>query len=169
MRYWLTAALLCGAFSTTQAQSLAPRPEDVGTLDGIIEAFYDVISGPAGTPRQWQRDSTLYIPHVRFVAMDVNEGRPVAAVMDHGEFAARYNEAFVDRGFFEREIHRVTKRFGNIAHVFSTYEYRATEKGPVLGRGVNSIQLFWDGARWWIAGATWDDERPDNPIPAELR
>jgi hypothetical protein len=169
MRRRLAVVMMFLACSTARAQSLAPRPEDVGTIDGIIQAFYDVISGPAGTPRQWQRDSTLYIPRVRFVAMDVREGRPVAAVMDHAEFVGRYNAAFVDRGFFEREIHRVTKRFGNIAHVFSTYEYRATEKGPVQGRGVNSIQLFWDGTRWWIAGATWDDERPDNPIPAELR
>jgi len=169
MSYWLVLALLFGAFSTSPAQSLAARTEDVATIDGIIKAFYDVISGPAGTPRQWQRDSTLYIPRVRFVAMDVREGRPVAAVMDHAEFVARYNGAFVDRGFFEQEIHRVTKRFGNIAHVFSTYEYRASEKGPVQGRGVNSIQLYWDGVRWWIASATWDDERPDNPIPMELR
>ena len=162
----IMAALLA---STAAAQTPAPRPEDVSTLDGMIGAFYDVISGPAGTPRQWRRDSSLYIPRVRFVAMDVEGTRPVVAVMDHAEFVARYNKAFVDRGFFEREIHRVTKRFGNIAHVFSTYEYRATENGPVQGRGVNSIQLFWDGTRWWIASAIWDDERPDNPIPPDLR
>lgn len=168
MRSAFAIVLLSAAVSTAGAQSLAPRPEDVGTIDGIIKAFYDVVSGPAGTPRQWQRDSTLYIPRVSFVAMDVKDGRPVAAVMDHAEFVARYNRAFVDGGFFEREIHRVAKRFGNIAHVFSSYEYRTTENGPVQGRGVNSIQLYWDGARWWIASATWDDERPDNRIPAEF-
>jgi hypothetical protein len=101
--------------------------------------------------------------------MHVQDGQPVAAVMDHAEFVAAYNRSFVDSGFFEHEIHRVTKRFGNIAHIFSTYEYRTTKNGPVQGRGVNSIQLFWDGTRWWIAGATWDDERSNNPIPAELR
>jgi hypothetical protein len=169
MRHCLTLALLLGSVSTAAGQSLAARPEDVATIDGIIKAFYDVISGPAGQPRQWQRDSTLYIPRVQFVAMSVENGKPVPAVMDHGTFAARYNSAFVDRGFFERETKRVTKRFGNIAHVFSAYEYRASENGPVQGRGVNSIQLYWDGTRWWIASAIWDDERPDNPIPAELR
>ncbi|HKA57173.1 MAG TPA: hypothetical protein VKD28_01035 [Gemmatimonadales bacterium] len=162
-------ALVLLLVSPAAAQSLAPRTQDVSTIDGIIKAFYEVVSGPAGTPRQWQRDSTLYIPRVRFVAMHENDGKPVAAVMDHAEFVAMYNKAFVDRGFFEREIHRLTKRFGNIAHVFSTYEFRSTENGPVLGRGVNSIQLFWDGTRWWIASAIWDDERPDNPIPADLR
>lgn len=169
MRYLLGLALLLGSVSGVPAQSLAPRPEDVATIDGIIKAFYDVVSGPAGVPRQWQRDSTLYIPRVQFVAMSIEKGKPVAAVMDHGEFARRYEGAFVDRGFFERETKRVTQRFGNIVHVLSAYEYRATENGPVQGRGVNSIQLFWDGTRWWIASATWDDERPGNPIPAELR
>jgi hypothetical protein len=150
------------------AQALTPRPEDVSTIDGIIRAFYDVISGPAGAPRQWQRDSTLYIAGVRFVSMGVRQGRPVARVSDHGQYVANVNEGLVRNGFFERELHRETRRFGNIVHVFSTYEYRATESGPVQGRGVNSIQLFWDGSRWWIANATWDEERPDNPIPREL-
>jgi hypothetical protein len=73
--------------------------------------------------------------------------------------------ALVRDGLEEREIHRVTKRFGNIAHVFSTYELRRA--GAPAGRGINSIQLFWDGERWWIASAVWDDERKDNPIPRE--
>ena len=150
------------------AQMPTPRPEDVGTLDGIISAFYDVISGPAGAPRQWQRDSSLYIPGVRFVSMSVRQGRPVAQVSDHGQYVANTNDGMVRNGFVERELHRVTRRFGNIVHVFSTYEFRATESGPVQGRGVNSIQLFWDGNRWWIANATWDGERPDNPIPPDL-
>jgi len=169
MRSWLALAVLLSSSSIAAGQSLAARPEDVGTIDGIIKAFYDVISGPAGVPRQWQRDSTLYIAKVQFVAMGLENGKPVADVMDHGTFAAKYNGSFVNRGFFEHETKRVTKRFGNIAHVFSAYEYRATETGPVQGRGVNSIQLYWDGTRWWIASATWDDERPDNPIPPELR
>jgi len=168
MKYLVSLALIALFVSAANAQTPTPRPEDVSTIDGIIAAFYDVVSGPAGTPRQWHRDSTLYIPNVHFVAMDVRQGRPVARVMDHAQFVAGYNRAFVDRGFFEREIHRVTKRFGNIVHVFSTYENSPTINGAIEGRGVNSIQLFWDGARWWIASATWEDERPDNPIPAEL-
>ena len=160
--------LLATVVSVAAAQSLTPRPEDVSTIDGIIAAYYDVISGPAGTPRQWHRDSTLYIPNVHFVAMDMQNGRPVARVMTHAQFVAGYDRAFVSRGFFEREIHRVTKRFGNIVHVFSSYENSTTAHGPVEGRGVNSIQLYWDGTRWWIASATWEDERPDNPIPLDL-
>lgn len=170
---WTVAvALLCAAPGAGAAQrpvtvaSIAARPADVATLDGIIHAFYDVITGPAGQPRDWARDRTLYIPGVKFVAMSTNKNAPVAHVMSHQEFVEDSDSGMVGQGFFEQEIHRVTRRFGNIAHVFSTYAFRRTAAGPVLGRGVNSIELFWDGARWWIAGAIWDGERPDNPIPA---
>ena len=166
MRRVCLMALLC--VSPLAAQSLAPRPTDVGSIDGMIAAFYDAISGPAGAPRQWARDSTLYIPGVRFVSMSMAEGRPVASVSDHGQYIARTNDWLVQNGFYERELGRVTRRFGNIVNVLSSYDYRATPNGPVLGRGVNSIQLFWDGQRWWIANAIWDSERPDNPIPADL-
>jgi hypothetical protein len=148
---------------------VVPRVEDVATMDGVIKAYYDVISGPAGQPRQWSRDRTLYIPEVRFVAMRVGkQQQPVADIMSHQQFVERTNPGFLRAGFYETEIHRITHRFGNIAHVFSTYESRTTADGPVIQRGINSIELFWDGKRWWIASAIWDDERKDNPIPAEF-
>jgi hypothetical protein len=148
--------------------TITPRPEDVGTLDGILKAFYDVISGPAGQPRQWSRDRSLYIPHIQFVSLSTDStGAIRAGVMDHQTYVDLTNDMFVRRGFFEQEIHRTTHRFGNVVHVFSTYEMREKADGPVIGRGINSVELFWDGQRWWISAAQWDDERPDNPIPPE--
>jgi len=148
--------------------TIAPRPEDVSTLDGIMKAFYEVISGPAGQPRQWSRDRTLYISDIRFVAMSVDKsGKPVPHIASHQQFVDASNPSVVKDGFYETEIHRTTERFGNIAHVLSTYESRTKLSGPVIARGINSIELFWDGTRWWIASAIWDDERPDNPIPAQ--
>jgi len=154
--------------SELNVPKIAARPEDVSTLDGILKAYYDVISGPAGQPRQWSRDRTLYTPDIRFVAMSINKkGRPEARIMTHRQFVDDSNASLLKAGFFEQEIHRSTQRFGNIAHVWSTYESRNTADGPVIARGINSLELFWDGTRWWIASAIWDDERPDNPIPAE--
>jgi hypothetical protein len=145
------------------------RPEDVATLDGIIAAFYDVISGPAGQPRQWGRDRSLYIPGVRFVSTGYDrEDRRTVAVMDHQQFVDATDPGFVTEGFYETEVHRVTHRVNDIAHVFSTYEMRRTPDGPAFGRGVNSIELYWDGTRWWIAGAVWIDEAPGRPLPPEL-
>ncbi len=163
------AASKAPAPGSVPVADVAPRPEDVSTMDGIIRAFYEVITGPPGQPRQWARDRTLYIPGVRLVSMSVGkDGKPRAEVATHQEFVDRSDARMVKGGFYEQELHRVTKRFGNIAHVFSTYETRLAKNGPVIGRGVNSIELFWDGTRWWIASAIWDGERDDNPLPKDL-
>ncbi len=151
-----------------EVPKVAPRPEDVSSLDGIMKAFYETISGPAGQPRQWGRDRTLYIAGVKFVSTNVWNGKPFAKIVDHQQYVDGVNEELVEKGFFEQEIHRVVKTFGNITHVFSTYESRFTPDGSVIARGVNSVELFNDGNRWWIAAAIWDLERPDNPLPLEF-
>src|SRR6184192_4832619 len=89
--------------------AVAPRAADVATVDGIVRAYYDVITGPAGQPRQWSRDRSLYIPDLRFVATGVAKGRPYARVMTHQDFVDGSDSSFVHDGFFEREIHRVTR------------------------------------------------------------
>lgn len=145
-----------------------PRPEDVETLDGIVAAFYDVISGPAGEPRQWGRDATLYLPGIRFtvVTVDPESGERTARTITKEEFIERSNDFLVESGFVEREIHRETRRFGAVAQVWSTYEW--TTEDDQSGRGINGIHLFHDGARWWITHATWDSEREGQPIPEEF-
>ena len=151
-----------------EVPTIEPRAADVSTIDGMVNAYYDVISGPAGKPREWARDRTLYIPDLRFVDVGWDkEGKPAPRIVSHQQYVDSTDPAFVNRGFFEKEIHRVSERFGPIAHVWSTYESRTAENGPIIARGINSIELFWDGKRWWIANAIWTDESKDNPIPKE--
>ena len=148
--------------------AIAADPKDVSTIEGIVKAFYETISGGKGVARQWSRDKTLYMPDARFVSMSEQaDGKIRASVMNHNQYVNGSNEFFVREGFQEREINRVVRRFGNIAHVFSVYEF-STEDGKAKGRGINSIELFWDGARWWISAVSWDEERPNNPIPKEF-
>ena len=144
-----------------------PRPEDVATIDGIVSAFYEVVSGPVGQPRDWGRDATLYMEPMSFTIATVNSdtGEPVARTISKQQFVDESDGFLVETGFTEREIHRETRQFGNIAHVWSTYEW-ATADGQT-GRGINGIDLFHDGTRWWITHATWDSEREGNPIPDE--
>jgi len=163
-----TAQTADKAPSHVNVPTIEPRAEDVASLDGVMKAFYEVISGPAGQPRQWSRDRTLYIPDIRFVSMSLaKDGKPVAHTMSHQQFVDASDKGLLAGGFYETEIHRNTERFGNIAHIASTYESRWKADGPVIARGINSIEAFWDGKRWWIASAIWDEERPDNPIPAQ--
>ncbi|MDX1546435.1 MAG: hypothetical protein R3247_05575 [Rhodothermales bacterium] len=139
-----------------------PLPEDVATLDGIIRAYYEVVSAPAGVPRQTARDHSLHHPDARAIITGVDStGRPFIRNMTLAEF----HDGMGTGAFFEHEIHRETQRFGNVAHVWSTYAWRSTPDGPAEGRGINSIQLYHDGARWWITAWIYDSERPGNPIP----
>jgi len=150
------------------AQSGAARPDDVNTLDGIIKAYYEVVSGPEGVERDTERDHSLHHPDARAIITGVDEaGNPTINNMTLSE----YHEGTRQNGnpaFWEHEIHRVTQRFGNVAHVWSTYAWYDTQDGPIKGRGINSIQLYHDGERWWITAWIFDSERSDNPIPSEF-
>jgi hypothetical protein len=144
------------------------NPADVSTIDGIVKAFYEVISGKVGEPRQWGRDKTLYAPGARLVGMSLRNGKPHASIMTQEQYINGANEFFVKEGFIEREIGRTVRQFGNIAHVFSAYEWETSGEKKQKARGINSIELYNDGKRWWISAVTWEEERPENPIPKEF-
>jgi hypothetical protein len=166
MRVLILGALSAlGAAPSVHGQAPSANPADVGTIPALVRAFYEVISGPAGAPRDWRRDSTLYSEGATFVAMDEKDGKPVYAILTAEQYRRQTNAGFVKNGFFETEIGSHVERFGNVAQVRSVYETRRAAGGPVTARGVNYLMVFWDGSRWWITGAVWDDERPGNPIP----
>jgi hypothetical protein len=160
---WLTIALSWPAGARCQAPPADPA--DVGTIEGIVHAYYDVINGPAGAPRQWRRDSTLYMPGATFVAMRESAGKPAPDIMTPEQFRRAVDHDMVEQGFVETEIGHRIERFGNVAQVRSVYQNRRAAKAPLLGRGVNYLLLYWDGTRWWISSAVWDDERPGSKLP----
>ncbi len=139
----------------------------VRDIDSLIHALYETICGPAGQERQWDRLRHLFFPRAHMVRTFIgNDGAPQALVMDVESYITTTTPYFQDPGFFEWEVARRTDQFGNIAHVFSTYEarYDPHDNEP-FKRGINSIQLFYDGQRWWIVNMLWDNEREDNPLP----
>lgn len=145
----------------------AAAPADVASIDAIVAALYDVISGPAGRPRDWARLRSLFIPGGRLMPTAPRPGGAVAMrVLEVNDYVALSGPQLERLGFRERELARRTEQFGHVAHVFSTYEGRTDSAGAVI-RGVNSIQLMNDGARWWVVSVFWEAERPDNPLPAK--
>jgi len=145
------------------------RAEDVSTIEGIVKASYETISGGVGVARQWGRDRTLFDPNSRSVVIhvDAKTGAIKTESMTEQDFADRSDASLVKDGFTERELKHVIKTFGNVATVLSSYE--GSTSGKVIERGVNIFQLYFDGKRWWILSMVWDEERPGNPIPAELQ
>ena len=155
------------AAATTPAATPAARPADVATVDGIVAALYDVISGTAGQPRDWDRMRSLFAPEGRLMAVGARpEGVYALRAMTVDDYIARNAKAFATMGFFEREAARGTETFGQIVHVFSTYESRhARGDAEPFQRGINSIQLYHDGKRWWIVNVLWRAEDASLRLP----
>ncbi len=143
---------------------------DVESIEAIIAAAYDVISGPAGKKRDWDRNRSLFFPGARLIPTAIVAGRNdvdlAPHVLDVEGYIARVEPLFAKNGFYEKEIARRVEQFGQIAHVWSTYESRhdPSDTAPFM-RGINSIQLFNDGKRWWILSIYWQHENPQHPIP----
>lgn len=151
------------------APTIAADPKDVRSEDAIIAALYDVISGPAGQKRNWDRFRSLFAPGARLMPTAGPANARVVRVMTPDEYATASAAGLERMGFFEHETSRTGETFGSLVHAFSTYESRRTaaDEKP-FARGINSIQLFNDGTRWWVVTVYWLAERPDSPIPPKF-
>jgi hypothetical protein len=145
----------------------AANPADVNSIDAILAAVYDVISGPAGKKRDWDRMRSLFLPGARLIPTGPRQaGGYGSRVLTVEDYVVRGDEIFAKEGFFEKEVARRVETFGNIAHVFSTYEsHHSSDDAKPFARGINSIQLMNDGKRWWIVTIFWQGEDQKNPLP----
>jgi hypothetical protein len=143
------------------------NPEDVKSVDAIVAATYDVISGPKGKERDWNRFRSLFVPDGRLApTVALPDGHADLRPMTVDQYAERVSGGFRTNGFFERGIAQKIESFGNIVHVFTTYESRhSADDSTTFARGINSFQLLKDGDRYWVVSIYWDSERPGNPIP----
>lgn len=160
----VVVALLSLAPPTTAAAQEAD-PTDVASIDAIITAVYDAISGEAGEARDWDRFRSLFAESATLSAVvRTAEGEIRRAVMTPESYAERSGPV-LERDFVETEIGRVTETWGLIAHAFSAYElFRDVDDEEPFARGINSFQLMNDGDRWWIVSVFWA-ETPDFPVP----
>jgi hypothetical protein len=161
--------LVCFAMvQFSAAQVVTKYGDNVSTLDGILKAYYDVVTVKKGEKVSYERDSLLHIAnaHVGSGYID-KQGKQKFSCTTLKEYHRRSDDMLSRDGFDEKEISRKVEHFGSIYHVFSTYESRNVAGGPVIERGINSIELFNDGTRFWILAWFFDGERKDNPIPRE--
>jgi len=194
---WLSTALLGASFvmgNGAEAQTAAPAPqprplvgslashpdwpkaraEDVQSVDALMAALYDMISGPAGKPRDWDRFRSLFLPEGRLGvirhAAAAADGRPAhpddVVFLTPQDYIDRDAPFFKTEGFFERGIANRVEEFGNLVSVWSTYESRhAADDAKPFVRGINSLQLVHAQGRYWVASIIWDDERSGVILP----
>ena len=146
------------------------KPEDVSSPEVILNAVYNVISGPKGQQRDWDRMRSLFIPDARLIPATTTSarGHADAVILTIDGYIARSQSRMTTNGFFEHSIHNEIEQFGNIVQIWSTYESRHSPDDPTpFARGINSFQLLKDGDRYWVVNIFWDAESSTNPIPAK--
>lgn len=163
---FLLTIILCIAQPVAYGQVKTAFGDEVGTLDGIIKAYYDVVTVKKGEKVSYERDSCLHVPNALVGSAQKGRGGKVSLKLITLKQFHQASDAFLEKdGFWEREISRRVENFGAIYHVWSTYETKNVEDGPVIERGINSIQLYFDGTRFWILSWIFDNESKEQPIP----
>ena len=139
---------------------------DVSSIDSIVDALYDVISGDRGKARDWDRERNLFHPEARLIVVNKEDGHLETKVMTSDGFI-QYARPFLDRvDFYEYEIFRKVEEFGHVAHIWSTYgSKRSKDDFEPYTRGINSIQLLNDQKRWWVISIYWNRETDEFQIP----
>jgi len=163
------ATVLASApLSMAQSQSGWPaaNPADVATVDALVKAAYEAISQPGGRPAQYDRFQSLAHPTAPANSIRQQDGGPVFVPGTVVQYLEGHRARMAGVSILEKEIHRITESFGSMAHVWSTFEATATRNNQTTTRrGINSLQLAFDGTRWWIVAGLWDFETPDHPLP----
>lgn len=130
---------------------------DAESSESIIHTAYALISGRAGDTRDWKRWKSLHAPGARLIPIEaIDEGLRIPRVMTPDEFIASRSPFFAKEDFYEWETSRQEFRCGQLVHVWSNYEAAREPDGKPIRRGVNSIQLWDDGTRYWILSVAWD-------------
>ena len=163
---------------TAVAQDATPKPvekakkdnsKDVASVEAIMAAVYDSISGPRGQERDWDRFRNLFHKDARLIPyIEDRDGQPQARVWTPNEYILRAGPSLVKAGFVEKETHRKIERFHRLVHVWSTYEGKtATSEDKPAVKGINSFQLYFDGKRWFVMNIAWCAEDPNHRVPEE--
>jgi hypothetical protein len=157
----LSVMLTSQVFSQTKDYS-----SDVKSVESTIAALYEVISGEKGEARDWDRFKNLFTADAKLIPTFTNkEGSVAYRAITPAEYETSFTKNIPQRGFFEREISNITESYGNIVHVFSTYETREEKEGKVTMRGINSIQLLKSNERFYVVNVFWSSETEKSPLP----
>jgi hypothetical protein len=152
------------------AETPVTNPGDVKSIDSIVAALYEVISGSAGQKRDWNRMRSLFWPGARLMPLVTPQGKTsfAARVLSVEDYISRSEPFFAKEGFYENAVANRVDQWAQIAQVFSTYESRHAKGEKPFARGINSIQVFNDGQRWWVLSILWESESEQNPLPERM-
>src|SRR5205085_1157311 len=96
---------------TTGAGPVEANPADVGSVDAIVSAAYEVVSGKAGESRDWNRLRSLFAPGARLIPTSKQAGVQIPdgktpEPLDVEAYITRVADYFEKNGFIETEVAR---------------------------------------------------------------
>ncbi|MGJ3232446.1 MAG: hypothetical protein ACFE0P_11670 [Oceanicaulis sp.] len=140
-------------FAATALIACAVPAQAQNTPGEALEALYDVISGPVGEARDWDRFRSLFIEGARMTIAAPGEAR--VATLSVEDYIARNGEALSRIGFTETETGRRTYVYGEMATILSAYEAVRADTGETVATGVNSLVIMETAEGWKIASLAW--------------
>lgn len=149
-------ALITTLFFATQLFSQTTIPDDTSSVDKLIKATYEIISGPAGK-RDWTRFKNLFDKEgtMGIIYEDKTDGKILYKKFTPDDYIAKNDPYFLKNGFVEVETARNENILNDIAQVFSNYEYTSNN---ISQKGVNTFLLYKDKNRWYISSLIWKEE-----------
>ncbi len=155
--------LLAAAAMALPAGAAPASPADRAGIDATVHAVYDVISGPAGQKRDFDKMRALFAPGALLRVITPKGVR--GGSLD--DYIAKSGPILEKEGFTEKELGRRTEVYGNLATVWSSYDGR-TASGSFHERGINSFQLVKVDGKWLVASILWQEEGKQFPLPKDM-
>jgi len=163
----ITVAFIIVLSFSYSSQCQDQLSDDLSSLDNIIAALYDVLSGDKGVARDWDRMRNLFIPEARLIPSRKGEDGSVGyRIMSPDDYIKSSGKWLEENGFHEIEIHRLVEEYGSLVHIWSTYEsYHTKADENPFARGINSIQLLNNDGVWQIVQIYWLGESEMLKLP----
>ena len=161
----LTSLSIIFAFNSIFGQTNEDKyAKDVQSIDAIINAYYDVVSGSSSDPWEFERDKFIHSENAVITRLDEN-GKAESHTLE-----AEYIPIGLSpkEDFYEKELKRTVSKYGNIAQVWSAFEIRTDPNSESNIRGLNSIQLHYENGRWWIDSWTCEMESEKSSVVTEF-
>jgi hypothetical protein len=158
------AAILAGAPAggpMTQAPDAScALPSDP---EGIPAALDAAITGPADKDRVCMK--ALLIPEARLMFVSIAaDGAPSYKLENLDDWIARV-KARGHATLEEKQLKFRIERYGNIAHLWSSYTLQSD--GKQVGRGINSVQAIKEPGGWRVTSILVQTESVTAPLPKE--
>lgn len=137
-------------------------------INAALDVVYASISGPVGQERDWDAMQALFTDGATLYAVTPDGTLQGGSVAD---WVAQNSAGITAVGFTEVALANRLEHYGDIAHAWSSYrgDFTDPDGNPGTVRGVNSFQLMrQEDGRWLVQSIYWQEETPDNPLPADL-